>query len=271
MSLVAALAATHTPGITAWTEQGQPDRVERFFTGYATLKAHLEAARPDLLIVITPEHWWNFFLNNMPSFCLGIGESFEGPAENWLRIPRSTVKGAPKHARALFEAMSHEIDLSFSKEIILDHGSMVPLSLFTPRMDLPVIPLFVNCLTRPLPPLRRSLRMGEVLGEIVRAWPERVGLIATGGISHWPAMPEAGKINEEFDRRFLEAITNGRGEEFTGYSDDEIETEAGPGAHEIRTWLAVAGAVQGGKGEIVAYEPIPAWATGCGLAVFHTS
>jgi len=270
MSLVAAFAASHTPGITAWTEHAQPDRADRFFKGYEALKARLEASRPDLLVVITPEHWVNFFLDNMPPFCLGIGESFEGPAEDWLRIPKSAVKGAPKHARALFEAMSHEIDLSFSEEIILDHGSMIPLSLITPRMDIPVIPLFINCLTRPMPPLGRSLRMGQVLGDVVRAWPERVGLIATGGISHWPAMPEAGKINEEFDHRFLQAITTGRGEEFTRYSDDEIEAEAGPGAYEIRTWLAVAGAVPGGKGEVLAYEPIPAWATGCGIAAFHT-
>jgi ABC-type nitrate/sulfonate/bicarbonate transport system substrate-binding protein len=33
------------------------------------------------------------------------------------------------------------IDFSYSQEMILDHAFMVPLSLLTPRMDLPIVPL----------------------------------------------------------------------------------------------------------------------------------
>jgi len=33
--------------------------------------------------------------------------------------------------------------------------------------------------------------------------PERVALIGTGGISHWPVTPNSGKINESWDRDFL--------------------------------------------------------------------
>ena len=34
--------------------------------------------------------------------------------------------------------------------------------------------------------------------------PERIAIIGTGGISHWPATPDSGKINEAWDREFLD-------------------------------------------------------------------
>ncbi len=272
MSIVAALAASHAPGITGWPEHAPTEQAERFFRGYQRLKETLAAARPDLLIVITPEHWANFFLNNIPAFCVGVGGEFEGPLEDpaWLKVPRARVPGNPTLARKLFGAMSQEIDLAFSEELILDHGSMVPLHFLTPEMNHPTIPLVVNCLAHPLPPLRRCHDMGRVLGETVRAWPERVALLATGGLSHWPAMLEAGKINVEFDREFLRMIHEGSVQEFARYEDSKVEAEAGPGAHEIRTWVALAGALRGIKAEILAYEPVKAWATGCALACFNS-
>jgi aromatic ring-opening dioxygenase catalytic subunit (LigB family) len=167
--------------------------------------------------------------------------------------------------------MSQEIDLAFSEELILDHGTMVPLHLLTPQMNLTVIPLIVNCLAHPMPPLHRCYRMGEVLGETVRAWPERVALLATGGLSHWPAMLEAGRINVEFDQGFLHLFQEGRAKEFGRNTDSEIKSQAGPGAHEIRTWMVLAGALEGKKGEILAYEPVKAWATGCAVASLQTA
>jgi hypothetical protein len=54
----------------------------------------------------------------------------------------------------------------------------------------------------------------------------------------------------------------------TEYTHEEINSEAGSGGHEIRTWIALAAAVQNWKAEVVAYEPVIPWATGCGLVEF---
>lgn len=271
--IAAALAASHAPGITGWPESAPLEQAESFFKGYERLRERLAASRPDLLVVITPEHWANFFLDKMPAFCLGIGEKFEGPLEDpaFLRVPRTKVPGAPGEARKLIEDMSQEIDLAFSEELILDHGTMVPLHFLTPQMNLPVIPLIVNCLAHPMPPLQRCYRVGQVLGEIIQGWPERVALLATGGLSHWPAMPQAGTINSDFDRRFLQMLEEGSVDEYIRYSDTEVEAKAGPGAHEIRTWVALAGACGGMKGEVLAYEPVKAWATGCAVVSMTVS
>jgi hypothetical protein len=40
---------------------------------------------------------------------------------------------------------------------------------------------------------------------------------------------------------------------------------AGNGTHEIRNWVAVAGAVAGAKGEVIMYEHVP----GCGSGMMQ--
>ena len=34
-------------------------------------------------------------------------------------------------------------------------------------------------------------------------------------------------------------------------------------AQELRNWVALLGAVPGAKGEVLVYEPVPEWITGC--------
>jgi 2,3-dihydroxyphenylpropionate 1,2-dioxygenase len=52
------------------------------------------------------------------------------------------------------------------------------------------------------------------------------------------------------------------------YSHKKINAEAGSGGHEIRTWIALAGAVPDWKADLLAYEPVAPLATGCGLVAF---
>ena len=97
MSLVGAFAASHAPGITGRPSLPPPEQSEPVFGGYAELRRRLEAARPDVLVVVSPEHWANFFLDHMPSFCIGLADEYSGPTdEEFVKIPRRPVRG---HAR----------------------------------------------------------------------------------------------------------------------------------------------------------------------------
>ena len=51
-----------------------------------------------------------------------------------------------------------------------------------------------------------SPAVGEALRRACDSVPERIALVGTGGISHWPATPDSGKINEEWDRDFLDRL-----------------------------------------------------------------
>jgi len=268
MSLVFAGACSHAPGITGRSERADPDLRENFYDHLDELRRRLEATRPDALVVIAAEHFANFFMDNMPAYCMGIADEYEGPIEDeeWLAIERRKVPGNANLSRRLVSAVMQDIDLAYAEEWKFDHGIMVPLHFLTPRFDLPVVPVNINCQGPPLTPLHRAYEFGRALRRACDAQPERIALIGTGGISHWPCTPDSGTINEAWDREFLDRFINNRREELLAYTDEETLRDAGQGGFEIRTFLAVAGATEGGTGELLFYSPIPIFAVGCTVA-----
>jgi 2,3-dihydroxyphenylpropionate 1,2-dioxygenase len=271
MSLVFAGVCSHAPGITGRAERADPVVRDAFYAKLDELRQRIEATRPDVLIVVGAEHFANFFMNNMPAYCMGMADEYTGPIEDeqWLAIARTRVPGNADLSRRIIRDMMAHVDLAYAEEWQFDHGIMVPLNFVTPRYDLPVIPVNINCQGPPLTPLPRAYEFGRRLRAACDAQPERIALLGTGGISHWPATPNSGVINEAWDREFLDRFIGNRREELLSYTDEETFREAGQGGFEIRTFLAVAGATEGARGELLFYAPIPIFAVGCTVAVMQ--
>jgi hypothetical protein len=117
--------------------------------------------------------------------------------------------------------------------------------------------------------LKRCYQFGRALRRAADQAPERIAVIGTGGLSHWPATPDSGQINEAWDRDFLGKFTANRREELLAYRDDDTWREAGQGGFEIRTFVALAGAAEGSTAELWFYAPIPIFAVGCTVAVMN--
>ena len=117
-------------------------------------------------------------------------------------------------------------------------------------------------------PLARCVEIGRVLGIAIRNAPtdDRVAVIGAGGLSHWVGHPRVGDIDEEFDRWFLDRLSERELAAVLALTDRQL-SEAGNGAHEIRSWLTVAAAA-GGRGTELAYEAIHPWITGMGVMEF---
>lgn len=267
MSLVFAAIMSHGPGMTARADRADPSVREPFFATLARLREQLEESRPDAIMVVAAEHFANFFMNNMPAYCIGMAEDYQGPIEDpeWLRIPRRTIPGNTDLSRRIIGKVMERVDVAYAEEWQFDHGIMVPLSFLTPGFNLPVIPANINCQGPPLTPLDRAYEFGRAVRGACDAIPERIALIGTGGISHWPATPNSGKINVDWDREFLRRWTRNDRAALTAYSDEETLRDAGQGGFEIRTLVAVAGACEGSTGDVWFCEPIPIFAT-CGFA-----
>ena len=269
MPLVFAGACSHAPGITGRAERADPAARERFYAAMERLRLALEAARPDALILVAAEHFANFFMSNMPAFALGMADEYDGPIEDerFLRIARRRVPGNRDLSERLIKRVLDEVDVAYAEEWLIDHGIAVPLHFLTPRWDLPIVPANINCQGPPLAPPHRAYAFGRALRRAADAVPERVALIGTGGLSHWPATPNSGKINEGWDREFLRRWCANDKAALTAYTDEHTYREGGQGGFEIRTFIAVAGAAEGGTGEVWCYEPIPIFAVGCTAAV----
>ena len=273
MSLVFAGVVSHAPGITGRAGRADPEIRDAFYARLDSMRLALEASRPEALIVVAAEHFANFFMNNMPAYCIGMAEAYAGPIEDesWLGIRRTEVPGNADLSRRLIEGVLPSIDVAYAEEWQFDHGIMVPLHFLTPRYDLAVIPVNINCQGPPLTPLARAFEFGRALRRFCDACPERIALVGTGGISHWPATPDSGTINEAWDRAFLERFLANRREELIAYTDEETLRDAGQGGFEIRTFLAVAGATEGATGELLFYAPIPIFAVGCTVATMRVA
>jgi aromatic ring-opening dioxygenase catalytic subunit (LigB family) len=267
VSLVFCGVASHAPGITGRADRAPPELRDPFHTAYFDMGERLRATRPDAVIIIAAEHFANFFMNNMPAYALGMADAYEGPIEDpaWLAIPKRVVRGNADLSRRLISNVQHSVDVAYAEEWRFDHGIMVPLHFLDPHNELTVIPANINCQGPPLTPLHRAWAFGEALRRAADAVPERIAIIGTGGISHWPATPDSGRIDEAWDRRFLGAWAAADRDAMLAYTDAETYRDAGQGGFEIRTFIAAAAAA-GGPGTVQFYAPIPMFAVGCTVA-----
>ena len=267
MSLVFAAICSHAPGITGRAHLADPAKKDAFHAELYRLGESLRAARPDALIVVGAEHFANFFMDNMPAYAIGMADHYDGPIEDpaWLGIERTRIPGNAALSRRLIGEVMRDVDVAFAEEWKFDHGIMVPLHFLTPSFDVPVVPANINCQGPPLTPLPRAWAFGEALRRAADTVPERIALVGTGGISHWPATPDSGKINEAWDREFLDRWTRNDRAALLDYSDAQTYRDAGQGGFEIRTFIAVAAAARG-RGELRHYAPIPIFSVGCTVA-----
>ncbi len=268
--IVSIHAASHTPVMINFADAIDDDLRRDIFGAFRRVGEEIVAARPDAVIVVSDDHVHNFFMNNFPAFCIGAAASYPTPVEHWLKVSKQTLRGdAALGAHLLGEALQGGFDPSFSMDLTLDHGVITPLHLADVSADVAVVPLLVNCVQPPLPPMSRALQWGQFLGRAIQRYAgcERVSILATGGISHDIATPRMGLVNETFDREFLRLLGAGDDTALVQYATDHVN-QAGNGAEEIRTWLVAHGAAQanGGRFEQIYYEAVSNWYTGIGLA-----
>jgi len=271
MPLVFAGVTSHAPGITGRADQADPELKHGFRDALGHMREALEASKSDVLVVVAAEHFANFFFNNMPAYSMGMADFYDGPIEdeNWLGIQRVRIPGNADLSDRMIRSIMNYTDLGYAQEWKFDHGIMVPLHFLTPDFKLPVIPVNINCQCPPLTPLHRTYEFGRALRKACDSVPERVAIVGTGGISHWPATPDSGKVNVQWDKDFLERWKNNDREALLSYSDGETYRDAGQGGFEIRTFIAISGATEGVTGDVWYYEPIPIYAVGCTVGVVN--
>jgi 2,3-dihydroxyphenylpropionate 1,2-dioxygenase len=266
--IVGAFGVPHTPYFPFFVERDGPEcETARYF---AALRAELEALKPDVLLIFDTDHLNTFFFDNLPIFAIGVTDQFTGACDEVRATPLYTVKSRADLAAHVHRAcVAAGFDPAVTQKFAVDHSVIVPLHFLTPRYDLPVIPVNINCQGPPLTPLSRVWAFGEALRRAADAMPERIALVCTGGISHWPCTPDSGKVNAAWDREFLDRWTRNDRTALLDYDDAAVYRDAGQGGFEIRTLITAAAAANGAKGAVWFYEPIPIFAVGCTVAVME--
>jgi 2,3-dihydroxyphenylpropionate 1,2-dioxygenase len=305
-NIVLGVGASHSTLMnTHWEQTTHKAEAERFRDALYTARDRIAAARPDVVILLGSNHFRGFWLDLIPPFTLGVGEC-HASGESGTPAGRQHVDiGFARHlAEALIEG--GRFDPAFSARLQIDHGQSHAIQYLLAGLEVPVVPLVVNVFAPPLPTFARCAELASALRAAVAAYPDdrRVVVIASGGLSHrlpWPDWRDPhgddedfmvrawldgrenwadydvrrrqiiraaeAAISPEFDNRVLELFTLGKAAELAGYTTGELEDAAGNGAQELRTWLMMAAMLDYIPGERLAYEVVPEWLTGMGVAV----
>ena len=268
--LVGAFAATHGPLIARdWDTMPAPMR-QRLKAAFDKLGVRLQACNPDILVVVSPDHWVNFFINNLPAVLIGVGEEHDGPPEPFMQkvYPHRTLKGHAAFGRHLLTtALANDFEPAMSHRLKLDHGSCIPLWRMGVGPEMPIVPVLINDLEEPMPSIRRCLSWGRLLREAIESYPEpaRIAILGTGGLSHSIGEATMGWIDEPFDRDCIRHFENSDDNALASFLEEALP-KTGNGSHEVRDWVVAHGAAGSQGFELVDYFPSPETFVGAAFA-----
>ena len=263
MPLVAAVACPHTPQLLIRPDTEDRELVLRVHAAYGTVKRLLAEARADVICVIAGDHVEGFFLNAVPAFAVYAGAAVSG---RFGRYDYTLPVHEPLARAILEQGIEREFDLTYSQDLRLDYAFYVPLHFTMPEPRVPIVPLYVNVYLPPQPTPRRCYAWGQALREILSARPERIALMASGGMSHYPGTDRYASPDFEWDRQMLAALKAGRGAETARLTGEELDKA---GNVELRTWITLLGAVGDTRAEVLCYEP--SWHHGNAMVVWPVS
>jgi hypothetical protein len=226
-------------------------KVEACMAEIRAMGARMLARRPDALIVVADDHLNAFSFNAVPALCVRIGRHVDRMVQEEAEAFDRALEGLPERYalhenlanRILEDGMTAGFDLALSWEAPIDHAFLSPvMTLHGAAPVTPLVPIWVNCFVAPQPTPARCFSFGRHLARVVAAGPWNVGIIATGGLSHFPQLllPRVGESDTAFDRRLLAWLEKGEHAPLQSLTVGQLD-EAGE--HEFLNWMTLIGAV----------------------------
>jgi hypothetical protein len=243
----------------------------------------LEAAAPDVLVIVGDDEQELFSLANFPAFSIYYGETATmtnmrispDPEFAWRKTVAAgygmdahhRFAAAPEFARGLIDRLIDDgFDLGAAASVPnpdlqgFGHAYGFVVTRLMERTRIPIVPVMVNCYYPPNQPKpARCFALGEALRRAIDATPGdlRVAILASGGLSHFVT-------NEPLDLAVVEALRSGDRRALAQLPAHLLNS----GSSEIRNWITVGGALGDLRNDFIEYYPVyrtPA-GTGCGMA-----
>jgi protocatechuate 4,5-dioxygenase beta chain len=274
--IIAGIGCSHVPAIGAALDLGKTEEPywKRVFSGFEFSKQWIPQLKHAVAIVVFNDHATAFSVDVIPTFALGCADEYAPADEGWGARPVPVVPGHAELASHIAQSVIlDEFDLTIVNKMEVDHGLTVPLSLMFGKVDkwpCSVIPLAVNVVMFPPPTGRRCHLLGQAIRKAVESYPEdlRVVIFGTGGLSHQISGPRAGLINSEWDRKFLDNLTQDP-IALTRIPHIDYMREAGAEGIEMVMWLIMRGALDDDVEEIYRFHTVPASNTAVGHIILE--
>jgi gallate dioxygenase len=249
--IIGGVAASHTPTIGfAYDAHKQDDEAwAPIFRSFAPVRDWFRREQPDAIVYVFNDHVTSFFFDHYSAFALGIGEEYRPADEGGGPRALPPIQGNPPLAQHIGQSLvTDEFDMSFFQGKPLDHGFFSPMSVLLDHDDAgwptTLVPLQVGVLQYPIPSAARCFKLGKALRRAIESYPEdiRVAVVSTGGLSHQVHGERAGFNNPEWDRQFVDAITNDPAS-LAEMTHAEYAALGGMEGAEVIMWLIMRGAL----------------------------
>lgn len=246
--IVAAMATVHAPQLFTRPPEEDAGQLDAGIAAMRRLGRLLDETKPDVLVIFASDHMETFFLQSVPTFCIVAGDrahaSFAG--RDW---------DLPIHkpfAEALLDGLvRRDFDMCYSQDAVMGHSFAAPFEWVLEGRNIAVAPIFINTYLPPLPTPRRCAALGKAIADIVANRPERVALLASGGMSHYPGTWKYYKPAFDFDHWCIEELENGHSESFLSLTPEQLDEV---GNTEMLPWAPVLGAVGEQHMEVLSYQ-----------------
>lgn len=246
-------------------------------------RSDLGSARPDVVVIVSNDHYEFFGPENMPALGVFYGDKIVmRPDPNFDTLPpwgKEIQRGYAQDAQHVFTGhrelarhiidglIDNDIDVAISAEVSnprhrgFGHGYGFVIRRVLMNEAVPVVPILLNTYYLPnVPSAARCYAIGQALKKAIEAsdLDLRVAVIASGGLSHFV-------VDEILDR---EALAHFMAKDCTGLK--RLPRPAlNSGSSEILNWVLASGAIEKLTPRWSEYQPLyrtPA-GTGVGAAV----
>jgi protocatechuate 4,5-dioxygenase beta chain len=268
---------------TARVEMATPaiieEHIRRIEAAFAVLREGLRAYRPDALLMIGDDQGDLFDTANNPTLSI-----YTGDEPLWGRSARDPMN-VPHQERTKITFLQHaELARHLLRGLVRRGFDVANIGRFEPRgrpergvshmvsnlvpevdpgLETPLVCVFLNEYFPPLPSASRCAQLGAAIADALRDRPERVAIYASGGLSHFPGMYNAGWIDQPLDHWILERLQRNDLEALQHlFTFDSDSMRSGTG--EVRAWISAAAAMNR-PATVVDYVPAHCTQTGCGF------
>jgi aromatic ring-opening dioxygenase catalytic subunit (LigB family) len=250
--IVAAVGTCHTPYMFTRPPDENQQHLDQAGAAMQELGKVLDETKPDVILFFGADHVETFSVSCVPAFAIIAGDRaiarFAGREHN-LPIHREMAEDLLNKL-----VVEHDFDMAYSEDAELGHAFSVPFEYVIGARKIPVIPFFANTYVPPLPTPRRCAALGKAIAEIVKGRPERVAIIASGGMSHFPGTKKYNFPEFDFDRWLVSEFEAGNTEALLGMTGTQLDEV---GNTEMLNWAVMFGAIGAQAGELIDY--IPTW------------
>lgn len=267
MAIIAGITMPHPPLLLPQVGHGGEKQISKTSSACREASAWMMAKKPDTLVIISPHS-----VIYMDSLHISSGLRASG---NFLRFGAPAAGFEAEYDRELIRAIlrtAHEkglpVDTGWERDPSLDHGTMVPMYFLSQLEGWPP-PLGVVRVGLSGLSFADHYRLGECISEAAEELNRRIGIVASGDLSHY--VREDGPYGfrpegPEYDQIIMDIMGRAAFGELLDM-DEQFCNRAGECGQ--RSFLILAGSLDGQEvdARILSYEGITG--VGYGVGIFQ--